>query len=198
MHRIAFCGITHAGCRFDSATSRTKTELGSYRMFDANGVCAQASHRDTLGRHLGQTAATKLRHRAASARRAAPPLTPGAMPPPKSGLRPPGSSNASKPPARPLSEAGRKLARSLAGATPGSAADAQLRASYRGATTPKQAGNGGATPGGSFERTPSATPARTPLHGLRKAALAAVASHVSGSSSAGSGGGGITDDLLDI
>jgi hypothetical protein len=106
------------------------------------------------------------------------------MAPPKSGLRP-----GAKTPAHPLSEAGRKLARSLHGGASPSAADAQLRASYRG--TPKQE-SGAATPG-SVRRTPSVTPVRMPAP-VRKAAPPAAAA----AGKAGSGGGTITDDLLNI
>ena len=142
----------------------------------------QASSRDALARHLGQTAAAKLRNRAASARRAAPPLTPGAMPPPTSGLRrKPGGT----PSGIALSSAGRKLAQSLQG--PGSAANAQLRASYTASPSTQPAG--GVTPGQSGLRR-SVTPARTPRTG-------AVEPHSATPSSAASKGS-LTDNLLNI
>ncbi|CAL8462491.1 g2024 [Coccomyxa elongata] len=143
----------------------------------------EASSRDALARHLGQTAAAKLRTRAASARRAAPPLTPGAMPPPTSGLRrkPDGT-----PSRTPLSSAGRKLAQSLHGRV--TAADAQLRASY--SALPAQHA-GGAT-SGQRELRRSVTPARTPV---RHPAAAEPSS--AGPGSAGSKSS-LTDDLLNI
>jgi hypothetical protein len=133
----------------------------------------QASPRDALGRTLGQTAAAKLRQRAASARRHAPPVTPGAMPPPSTLLRrkPDGT------PSRvPLSSAGRKLAQTLHGRG-ASAADAQLRASYSG--TPTRRPGAGSTPLHiELRRSAAATPVRAPVPA--------------------SGTGSLTDDLLKI
>ncbi|KAK9906415.1 hypothetical protein WJX75_001485 [Coccomyxa subellipsoidea] len=140
-----------------------------------------ASSRDALARQMGQTAAAKLRNRAASARRAAPPLTPGAMPPPTSGLRrKPGGT----PSGVALSSAGRKLAQSLHG--PGTAADAQLRASYS-ASPALRAGS--VTPG--LRR--SVTPARTPRAGAGAAAEPRTVTPGSAASK-----GSLTDDLLNI
>ncbi len=143
----------------------------------------QASSRDALARHLGQTAAAKLRTRAASARRTAQPLTPGAMPPPTSGLRrkPDGT-----PSRTPLSSAGRKLAQSLHGRM--AAADAQLRASY--SSSPAQHAAGATS--GQRDSHRSVTPARTPV---RHPAAADPSSAAPGSAASK---GSLTDDLLNI
>ena len=78
-------------------------------------ACVQRSGKDALARRLGQTAASKLRQRAATARRKAPLPTPGSMPPPGSTPARRGHP-ASVTPARPqLSHAGKKLAQTLHG-----------------------------------------------------------------------------------
>ncbi len=167
--RIVFCGIS---LYLFLARQYNKWE------------CVQASSRDALARQMGQTAAAKLRNRAASARRAAPPLTPGTMPPPTSGLRrKPGGT----PSGVALSSAGRKLAQSLAG--PGASTDAQLRASY--SASPAQRA-GGTTPGQSGLRR-SVTPAWTPRTGVPAAAELRTVTPGSAASK-----GSLTDDLLNI
>lgn len=147
----------------------------------------QASARDALGRSLGQTAAAKLRQRAASARRSGAPLTPGTRMPP---LPPPSTITRRKgdgtPMRVPLSTAGRKLAQSLlssgkaAGAT---AADAQLRASYSGTPGSRPSAAGGATPLLPSDVRRSVTPIPA-----RSAATPATSRSI----------GSLTDDLLKI
>lgn len=177
MSLLLLLSLGYSGC----VDPKANDYAGSRMPLKSTGM--QASSRDALARHLGQTAAAKLRTRAASARRTAPPLTPGAMPPPTSGLR----RNPDGTPSRnPLSSAGRKLAQSLHGRV--AAADAQLRASY--SALPAQHA-GGAT-SGQRELRRSVTPARTPMRHPAAAEPSSAAPGLPGSK------GSLTDDLLNI